>query len=382
MKNVKILAINPYDTIKYCENRPMEEANFFQLKGCDVEFIILERKIVGKKVFINKINDIKAVHFICKNEILLSKVPHNIIGTIFIKIIYFWWYLSFIVWLKRYLKNQQIDSLICHNLEMALAGVLAGKSVKNIVFVMREHYEWQVKNKLKSWMIQKISRWIQNRSNYLVHVSPVQYSMTQRKNRGKVLYIPNYPKAENYSNVNTTLSDKIRINYIGSVRDIKSLKMLMDAAKGIDEIEIGIHGMGEAYPSLKAIENQYNNVMITGYYDHNTESKKLFSNTDIVYCAYDIDVPNWGKVAYPIKMYEAIEVGVPVMLCKGMVAEKFVIDNECGFVFPYNVKSLRNMILDIVAHREKLDEKRRNIQKLKGRYVWDKVVREYEKVIS
>ena len=173
----------------------------------------------------------------------------------------------------------------------------------------------------------------------------------------------------------------IRINYIGSVRDMKSLKMLMDASQGLKGIKIGIHGMGEAYEKLKSIEGSYENVEITGYYNYAKDTEKLFADTDIIYCAYNIEVPNW-RAAYPIKLYEAIATGIPVILCRGMAPEKFVISNDCGFLFDYNVESLRQLLSEITDKKELLLLKQKGVQNLKGQYTWNKVVQEYLKVLE
>lgn len=382
MKNIKILAINPYETIQYYENRPMEEARFFKAHDCNVETILMERKMAGKKVTANKIADINTLHFICKDDKLISRLSKSKIGNGLKKVVYFGWYVRFILWLRKYLRSEKPDSLICHNIEMALAGVWAGrKKVDNIVFVMREMYEGQSTRALKNRVIKLVSGYVQNRSDFLVHVVPKQMEYTSEKNRNKVIYIPNYPKEEIYSKIVHKESVMIRINYIGSVRDVKSLKMLMDAAQGLKGIKIGIHGMGEAYEELKSIEHAYKNVDITGYYNYAEDTEKLFADTDIIYCAYNIEVPNW-RAAYPIKLYEAIATGIPVILCKGMAPERFVISNGCGFVFDYNVDSLRALLSEIVEKKELLLEKQKGVQNLKGEYTWNKVVQEYLKILK
>lgn len=382
LNKVKLIVLGPYEDIHSCEHRPMQEAKFFREKGKDVEILIMQRKILGKGVVRNRIEGIPAKHFLCKTERIERLLKNSKIASKCRAIFYVFWFLKFIVWLRQELKKSQGCCLVAHNLEMAFAACMVNQKKKfSVVFVMREVYEGQVTNPIKKILIEKISKLVQNRSDYLVQVVPAQFEMTMKKNRKKILYIPNYPEAVNYADIKPVESDKIRINYIGSVRDVKSLKMLMDAAIGLEKIEIGIHGMGEAYQELKEIEKEYNNVKITGYYDYQTETKKLFSNTDIVYCAYNIQIPNW-KVAYPIKLYESIETGIPVLLCRGMAPEKFVRENDCGYLFDYNVESLRSLLIDIQNDRESLKRKKASTDKLKGRYTWDKVVKEYNKIIA
>lgn len=382
MRKVKLVVINPYDNIHSYEHRTMQEAQFFKERGYNVEVLVLERKVLGKGIKRNEIEGVTVKHFLSKSPKMDDLMNRNSIFSRLRTLIYGKYFWDFILWLYKECKGDQNSYIIAHNLEMALASCIVNLFCKNkIVFVMREYYEGQSTNKVKSYLISKVSRWVQNRSYALVQVAPFQLEKTQKKNQRKVYYIPNYPNSSNYANIEHIDSEKIRINYIGSVRDRKSLKMLMDAAKGLKDIEIGIHGMGEAYESLKELEADYDNVKITGYYDYKTETQRLFSDSDIVYCAYNIQVTNW-KIAYPIKLYESIESGIPVMLCEGMAPVQLIRENDCGFVFEYNVQSLRQMLIDIREHRELLKEKRKNMRKLKGKYIWEKAVSEYEKIIE
>lgn len=381
MRKIRLIVLNPYDSLQFYEHRPMQEAKYFQKQGHEVEVFILQRKVIGKGTIENSIDGIPVKHFLCKSANMEQLLNTNVFIKKIRSIIYALWFLKFIIWLKNQLKTDERTYLIAHNLEMAFAACVVNRKKKfSVVFVMREWYEGQTLSRLKRGVIKRISQWVQNESDTLVHVGQVQFDTTQKRNRKKILYIPNYPEAKNYSDIEHVKSDKIRINYIGSVRDVKSLKMLMDAADGLERISIGIHGMGEAYGKLKEIESCYRNVCVTGYYDYQTMTKKLFSNTDILYCAYDISVPNW-RVAYPIKLYEAIEVGVPVLLCRGMAPEKFVCENDCGYLFDYNVESLREVLLNIQENGKDFMKKCENMRKLKGKYTWDSVVKEYDKAI-
>lgn len=381
-EKVKIIVLSPYNDLNSYEHRPMQEAEYFAQKGCDVETLILQRKVIGKGVVKNKIQGITTKHFLCKTEKMKGLLNNNFFFRNIKSVIYMRWFLQFIQFLSRECKNEKNIFLIAHNLEMAVACCVANRKRKHhVIFVMRELYEGQVTNKIKSKIIRSISLWTQNRSDFLVQVVPAQASTTEEKNKHKILYIPNYPLASNYKDIEFVAAKELRVNYIGSVRDKKSLIMLMEAAKGIEGLKIGIHGMGDAYSALKKLEDQYENVEITGYYDYKRDTRRLFANTDIVYCAYNTEVPNWRN-AYPIKLYESVEAGIPVLLCSGMAPEDFVKENDCGFVFEYNVKSLRDLLIHLVENREEVEEKKINIKKLKGKYTWENVVHQYDALFN
>lgn len=382
MKKVRLLLLNPFNDLNSYEHRVMQEALFYKEHGCDVEVLILQRKVTGNSVYKNKIQGITVKHYLCKTPKMEKMLAENRLIQLLKPIIYLNWYMKFILWLRRELKTVGRCCILGHNIEMGAAMVLAGRKKENRrVFVMREVYEGQVTNKLNQKFRKFVSGFIQNHSDYLIHVVPYQKEITSKKNINKILYIPNYPVEKNYKNIKKTKSSKLRINYIGCVRDERSLKMLMDAAKGYEKIEIGIHGEGEAYAYLNSIKGNYDNVKVTGYYDYRTETRKLFAETDIIFCAYDISVKNW-RIAYPIKLYEGIATNTPVMLCRGMAPAKFVEENNYGFVFDYTLESLRDNIERIVQNPKVIEDISKEMSLHENPYLWEKVVNKYLEVLK
>ncbi|RGT72485.1 glycosyltransferase [Ruminococcus sp. AF18-22] len=381
-KKVVLLVLSPFDDLETFEHRPMQEARYFYDKGYQVEIYTLQRKVLGKGIEERIVDGILVKHFLCKTKKMDINLHEKKVFKILKPMIYMSWVIKFILFLRKEWKKDKNNYLIAHNLEMAAIALFAKRGKKNkLIFVMRELYEGQTKNSIKSMIIHHISQIVQNKSDFLVHVVPEQKNHTTKKNRKKIIYIPNYPESTNYDNINFVKSDKLRINYIGSVRDKKSLKMLMDAAREIPGIEVGIHGMGDAYSQLKEIEKNYDNVTITGYYDYQKDTRSLFAGTDIIYCAYDIEVPNW-RIAYPIKLYEAIEAGIPVMLCRGMAPVQLIEEKNCGFVFPYNKSSLHELLVYLDNNREEVKEKKESMKKLRGKYTWASVVQRYDRIFD
>lgn len=381
MKKVKLIILNPLSDLNNYEHRPRQEATFLKEMGYDVEVIILQRKITGKGIVKNTIGGIPVRHYLCKTENMEKVLRDNKIIACFKPIIHFIWFLKFMIWLRKELKKEGDYNIWAHNIEMAFAScIVRSKKRSTLTFVMRELYEGQAVRKTKKLVIGAVSRFIQNRSDNLVYVVPYQKQATRSKNQSKLIYIPNYPQRSNYRDVAKTESAKLRINYIGCVRDEKSLKMLMDAAKDIEGIEVGIHGEGDAYPYLKSIEANYDNVSITGYYDYIVDTEKLFSDTDILYCAYDTSIFNW-KIAYPIKLYEAIETNIPVLICRGMAPEEFVVKNDFGYVFKYNVESLRKMLVYLCDNPASTEKKVLKMKAIDNPYIWENVVQKYLKTL-
>lgn len=375
MSKVKIIITNGHRDLNSCAFRAVNEARYIKEKGFDTELIILQNKETGRKVISNSIDGIEAKHFICRSEKADRLLSSNKIAKKFRTFIYLKWYIEFVLWMRKYFKNEGADYLQCHNLTSVLAGFMASKK-SVLIFVMRENYEFQAGVKgIKKIAIKKINSIMQNKSDWLVHVTKDQLKLTAQKNKTKVLLIPNYSSEKQYTNIEKTNFDKLRINYIGSARDYDSIKMLMDACKDMDDVCIRIAGMGEAYEKLKKIEHNYFNVQITGYYDYKTETERLYQNTDIIYCAYNIDIKNW-KESRPIKFYEAMITQTPVISCYEMNLSELILKYDIGFLFHYkNPQSLKNLIRHIADNPREIEKKAANIKKIKNQFTWEHAVK-------
>ena len=378
-KVVKIIVTNGHRSLNTCSFRVLNEAKYLQTRGYDTEIIILQNKEIGKKIISNKIDGICIKHYICRSKQMNQALEKNSLIRNFKVLIYFMWFMQFSVWLRKYGKNTKVDFWQCHNLTSVVAGWIARNRSK-LIFVMRENYEDQagITNKFKRFFIKNINEFMQNKSNWLIHVTPQQINKTTHQNKHKVIYIPNYSSIGQYTHIEKSFSDYLRINYIGSVRDYKSLKMLMNASKDMEGIQIGIHGLGEAYLKLKSEESLYENTKITGYYDYKSETEKLYQNTDVIFCVYDIAIQNWRE-SRPIKFYESMLTITPFISCYEMSVSELIIKYDVGFLFHYdNLDELKELVSALVENPEILEEKKKNIAKIRDNFTWESVVKRFD----
>lgn len=226
------------------------------------------------------------------------------------------------------MKDKPVDVYHCHDLDGIVCGWRIRRNREKLVFDMHEFYEGRCSNKMRKAM-HNVVAFFQNRSDYIIYVNEIQKNAVHLKNKDKLVLLPNYPDAANFS-FDKVPSPNLRVGYIGGIRRFDLMKNLFDACDGLIGVTVAVHGIGTDYEKLKAIENNYSNLTMTGWYNGTTESKDLYRNTDIQYCVYDMNVVNW-KNAYPIKLFESIITGTPVIVSSGALIERFVLENGIGF---------------------------------------------------
>ena len=342
--------------------RVYKEAKYLENKGFDIEIICWDRKgdYVDRKEEV--LDGIKIKRF-C----ILSKP-----GSGMKQLIPF---MKFIKSVRKYLENNDYSYLHCHDFDGMMVGSFTkGKKDKTIIFDMHEIYKnySYAKNHVFDFILNKYLK----KSKYIIYVNDEQIKDMKNTLKGKMVFLPNYPEEKIYISIKKNLSNKTRVNYIGSLRDYKSLDTLSKIGVRDENLKIGLYGMGVCYEKLYEMYKN-TNVEIYGKYDGIKDSGEIYRNTDILYCSYNPEVKNW-KTAYPVKLFESIITLTPIIVSEDTEVSNFVKANAIGESIQYgNEDSIINAINKIKTHYEEYVE---NIKKIANDYKWEKIVRNLDRI--
>ncbi len=276
---------------------------------------------------------------------------------------------------KKYIrKNNSIyDVIHCHDLDGMLAGYLMHIKKANLVFDMHEFYETGSYAKIAP-IIRKLVKFLQNRAYKIIHVNEQQIKNMTKKNKAKLVYLPNYPEEEKFNKVKHIISDNVRITYAGYIRHLIPMKNLIKAANELDNVLVSIHGSGELYNDIKKMEKEYKNVKVSGAFKHE-EIAKFYSNSDLIYVVYNKGNKN-DETALPTKFFEAIICKIPVIVSKGSLMEEWVKKYDIGFsVDGTDYKDIKNLLEKLEKNKEILDKKIKNMRDISQKFSWEEIVK-------
>lgn len=355
-KQVYMILTNGFDP----DVRVYKEAKYLVDEGFDVTILCWDRKCEFQEKTEEIIDNIRINRFH-----ILSQPGTGLRQT--------FPYFKFIKAVRKYLKDKNYTYLHCHDFDGVLVGLFTkNKKEKKIIFDMHEIYKNYAY--AKNMLFHSFFKYVLNKVNYIIYVNEEQIKEIQRID--KLVFLPNYPQSETYMPITKTQNQKIRVNYIGSLRDYDSLKCLVETSMKNEKLEIGLYGTGIYYKQLME-EYKDSSVNIYGKYDGIKQSGEIYRNTDILYCSYNPDVYNW-KNAYPVKMYEAITTLTPIIVTKDTVAGKFVEKNKIGEVVEYsNKKSIINGINKIIKDYDFYIE---NLTKISKQYTWKNISKNLNKI--
>lgn len=157
----------------------------------------------------------------------------------------------------------------------------------------------------------------------------------------------------------------IKVVYVGVLQDHRLLKEILEQLKGNDKIELHIGGFGVYENDLEQMAKEYSNIYFYGSMEY-LNVLKLESQADILFATYDPQILN-HKYSAPNKIYEAMALGKPIIVCKGTGIDKVVTTNHFGVAIPYDSKAFEKAIMKIMKNNYKTEE----IKKVYSLYHWD-----------
>lgn len=288
-----------------------------------------------------------------------------------------------IIFIKSIFMN--FDVVECHNFDTLPLGLLIGrfKRKKVVYHSLDLYFTWfarETSSKFKkklSALFRKFENLSLNNIDHLIVVTPALLDYYKRYNirceSTVLLNTPNKIFSKQFSQDKIEKKDNFVISYIGEIRYEKPLFNLIKATGKIDGVNVLIVGGGVKAENIKKKAKEYHHVSIVDEVPY----KKVinyYNQSDCTYAVYDSKVENI-KVAIPVKVFEAMAVGIPVIVNKNIWISNFVKKNRIGFcVDENNMEEIEQVILEIKKNRNLATEFGENGRKLfEEVYNWEKM---------
>ena len=272
-----------------------------------------------------------------------------------------------------WMKAHPVDAIHAHDLDGMLVAVRQRPRQVPITFDMHEYFEYTRK---VTDLTRPLVRWLVNRmtakANAIVYVHDIQLEHLSKAAQAKAIFIPNYPEEASYLPSTKVPSKRLRVGYIGKIRQFEQLKNLIEATADLP-IDLHFHGDGIHYQHVLDVAKAYPHVTMTGRFS-SAEVGDLYRHIDLLYVAYDTKVVQYRRVE-PVKFYEAVLTQTPILVEGTMDVARWAIDAGFGFAIDgTSVTSIHQVISDLVNHPQKLQHAQAVLAPLSQRYRWSDVV--------
>lgn len=153
----------------------------------------------------------------------------------------------------------------------------------------------------------------------LIVTSPKFYDIHYKEliPKNKVLFVPNMPDINVFESFERKKIGVFTVGFIGGIRYIKQMKMLVDVANLVkcNVIFAGIGFNSDEYEEIKKYARGMTNIIFSGKYNYREEIASIYGCVDCVFAVYDADNAN-VRIALPNKLYEAVWCEIPIIVAK------------------------------------------------------------------
>lgn len=199
----------------------------------------------------------------------------------------------------------------------------------------------------------------------------------------KVLVIHNSPNIHyEKKHIIKSKSKKIKIAYVGTLQPNRLLLEIADSISNTNDYEFHIGGFGIYESYLEELSKKNSNIFFYGPMDYSSVLS-LENECDILFATYNPQIPN-HRYSAPNKIYEAMALGKPLIVCNNTGIDEFVNRNGIGVSINYDggefiaaIKKITNN-LDLKLVNKKCKELYKN------NYSWEvmekKLINEINKI--
>jgi len=177
------------------------------------------------------------------------------------------------------------------------------------------------------------------------------------------------------------------VGYVGLLQKERGIFEMIEVIKNHPEWQIVIGGYGAEEDEVRLMVEGSSNVKFVGQVPYE-ETMAIYSNSDVIFATYDPSIPN-HKYSSANKLFEAMMLGIPIIVARGTGMDEVVRKYDLGFVVEYgNKNQLENVLANIaswdVQKKREFSERARRV--FQENFSWEimekRLIDLYEKVLG
>lgn len=276
----------------------------------------------------------------------------------------------------------QLDSDIyhLHDPELIPIGIKLKKRGKKVIFDTHEDIALQILSKsyLNLYTRKMISvffsifeKYAYKKFDYIIAATPFIRDKFLKVTKN-CIDINNYPKLEEFNFTFPSPSKQNAVCYIGSIAEIRGIKEIVLAMESVQNATLLLAGDFRENNVQNEVENYagWKKVESLGFLGRNDVTDVMNKSKAGLVTLYPI--PNYLD-ALPVKMFEYMASGLPVIASNFKLWQKIINEHKCGIcVNPYSPSEIADAISYIITHPEEAETMGKNGQKaILEQYNWD-----------
>lgn len=360
----------------YYDSRAIKEIKALAEKGYMIEVIGWDRTGLSA----NKCQEVFA-DYIDRVNFHLFDIPVTHLG--FKNIIIFLKWMCYI-YRKLVLLNNSHKLFAIHSCDFDTGFVAQKYALKNNIHFVYDIFDYYSDSHAMPRLLRLIISYLENKiiteSEVTIICTEERREQIKNTHPSKIVVIYNSPDIEEDNKVTKKEYDYV---YCGTLADGRLVREILENYEFHSNIKMVFGGTGKYSELCRYLDNKYDNFKYVGVVKY-SEVLRLERKSKVISAIYDPSKRN-HRLCAPNKFYEALAIGVPVIVCRGTGIDSIVDYNKIGYVINYDVEefyqSLERLIkVDETSHQ--INKRSRKIYnaKYKWKYMKEKLIRLYEEL--
>ncbi len=266
-----------------------------------------------------------------------------------------------------------------HDPELIVVCLILSFFGKKVVYDVHEDYEYQILNKtyLPRYLRNFIAtgyKWMEKICLYwvsaIVSVTPEIAKKYDKFSKRNVI-LRNFPIIDEFRDCRKPFGYKNNeVCYVGGITKLRGVFDYIEAMSSLASVKLNLGG--DYFHLKSALENTkgWKNVTAFGFVDRK-QIKQIFKNSKVGLVVLH-PAPNYIE-ALPVKMFEYMAAGLPVICSDFEIYRQIVEDNECGYCISPNNPELIAETIERLIDDEKLWTRlsKNAIRAIEEKYSWE-----------
>jgi len=285
--------------------------------------------------------------------------------------------LGFEVWLYRKLNRLKNRYSIIHSCDLDtgfIGNLVAHRHNKKHVYDIFDYYidsrklPKQIEKGIENSEINVI-----NKAHVTIICGEWRERQLERATPKKLIVVYNTPYVKTESagkKVIKSDNDKIKLTYVGILQDKRLLREVLGEIKKNPSIELHIGGFGALSEEIEKNSAEYENIFFYGSLNYD-DVLALEKDSSVLFATYDPAVRN-HQYSAPNKVFEAMALGLPIIVCKNTGIDELVTKHKTGVAISYDAKEFIACVYELISDKDNLKEmKNRALALYNSTYNWN-----------
>lgn len=278
-----------------------------------------------------------------------------------------WWRMAYREGVKH-----EFDIVHCHDLDTLQSGVkLKKRKGTPLIFDAHEIFAYMIEEDVSRIVrnyAERMEKSLLRDVDHMITVNGALRDYYRERFDGDVSVVMNCPE-EILAEYEPPTCEMFTLLYIGTLHKSRFVSELVDVVGSMDDVQLKIGGEAGLYEEIEKKSQQFDNVCFLGTIPYKAVMP-LTKESHAIFCMFDPE-NRINQVGTPNKVFEAMAMGKPSIVSKGILSGDIVEMEKCGLAVEYDENSLRSAI-EKLRDDQKLSEElgRNGLKAAQSKYNW------------